>query len=723
MNFGRDFWDTDGPMAEGPSIGVVANPDDADEIVRLLEASGAPVLWVGDGGDDTLDRFEREPPDVIVLSAFLARGDARSLASALRDTRSVPIVLVGERDGPVRNALDALDFEVDRFVGRPLSAKAITFAIKAARSEVAGVAEVSREATPPPALERRLEEFTDTAIQSFLDDAMASLPDAAPNAIEPEPSSGPVREETIILADGGASAAAPAAPAAPEPVPEPVPLERTERQSEPVFIHAPAPGGEAGDFGRELREKMSRMAERLFPGHREAAHALQSGVSTDPHTEIDLNALGVDTVVGSRSVERDNPFAGLATADTYADPGTASSSDSDSDPALQGEIVRDDTGTGPRELAMADTGGATTRRRRPSGPPAARGELDAEEDIATLLARAHRERLTGRMTLRRGREEKTIHFDAGRPVFATSNLPHDRMGDLLYREGKITREQHAASRELVAESGRRMGEVLVEKGFLKRRELLPAVRRHIEDIIYSLFSWDSGEWATTPGDSAPGEKIRLSRHPAALVVEGIRRKYGLDALEQRLGPPTAVVSLVDGRDTAELLKEIDLTPIERRAVDKLVGEATLAQVAATSGLDVLTLSQLAFGLVALGVAEVVGGGTGGGTGVWDSGGRAPSLVGATDLAIDRQRLLAKHAHVVEADYFMLLGVRRDATAFEIKRAYEAARRDYAAETFPSEVRRELSTEIDEINALLEEAFLVLSDDHMRTAYRTNLREQ
>ena len=42
-----------------------------------------------------------------------------------------------------------------------------------------------------------------------------------------------------------------------------------------------------------------------------------------------------------------------------------------------------------------------------------------------------------------------------------------------------------------------MGEILVDFGYLKRRELLPAVRRHVEDIVYSLFGWDRGHYHIT----------------------------------------------------------------------------------------------------------------------------------------------------------------------------------------------------------------------------------
>ena len=106
----------------------------------------------------------------------------------------------------------------------------------------------------------------------------------------------------------------------------------------------------------------------------------------------------------------------------------------------------------------------------------------------------------------------------------------------------------------------------------------------------------------------------------------------------------------------------------------------------------------------------------------DDDGDAPALIGESDLAIDRARVRARAALVADADYFALLGVRPDATGFEIKRAYEAARRDFAADGFPGELRRELERELDEIAVVLDEAYRVLRDDALRAAYRAHLRE-
>jgi hypothetical protein len=99
-----------------------------------------------------------------------------------------------------------------------------------------------------------------------------------------------------------------------------------------------------------------------------------------------------------------------------------------------------------------------------------------------------------------------------------------------------------------------------------------------------------------------------------------------------------------------------------------------------------------------------------------------SLVGETDLAIDRERVHARWQLVSDADYFALLGVRRDATTFEIRRAYQSARRDFAADCFPVDLRRELARELDDIAHVLDEAFRVLRDDRLRRTYLSNLVE-
>jgi hypothetical protein len=444
------------------------------------------------------------------------------------------------------------------------------------------------------------------------------------------------------------------------------------RQSGPITVVP-----ESRDFARELRAKMSMMAQRLFQGgDAPVAAAVDHAPRHDHHTEIDLSALGDDQPLGDGG-----------------------------EPELR--AVRHEV----REPSDATSSWDTQVRER--GLPDLGTIMRGVSDAAMLLARMFAQGATGRIGFRRDDVETVVYFDRGRPVFASSNEPRDRMGELLLREGKITASQYERCQVVVAESGRRMGEILVDFGYLKRRELLPAVRRHVEDIVYSLFGWERGTYAITLDPQPSAERIRLSRHPAALILEGIRRKFDRTSLERLIGPSSTVIEVRDRERLGGIVNAGDLAAEERGALATFDGQADLSQVARTAGVDMADVLPLAWGLCVLGLATARRTDT-------DVPDESTALVGETDLAIDRERVRARWQLVTDADYFALLGVRRDATGFEIRRAYQSARRDFAADCFPGDLRRELARELDDIAHVLDEAFRVLRDDRLRQTYLANL---
>jgi hypothetical protein len=426
---------------------------------------------------------------------------------------------------------------------------------------------------------------------------------------------------------------------------------------------------------------MSMMAQRLFQSDSPAQPSVDIRPRHDHHTEIDLASLGEEMVLGG----------GVTEIETR---GRQALGDPPQIPTSPGSWD-----TQVRERGLPDSGELV------------RGSSDAP----ILLARMFAQQFTGRVGFRKDGVEKIVYFDQGRPVFASSNERGDRMGELLVREGKITASQYERCQVHVEKSGRRMGEILVDFGYLKRRELLPAVRRHVEDVLYSLFGWDHGIYRITEETSASAERIRLSRHPASLVLEGIRRKLDRTTLEKLVGPPSTVVEVPDRERLGAVINAGDLAGEERAALAAFDGQSDLSQVARATGSDVADVLPLAWGLCVLGLATARRTET-------EVPEESTALVGETDLAIDRERVRARWSLVTEADYFALLGVRRDATGFEIRRAYQAARRDFAADCFPQDLRRELARELDEIASVLDEAFRVLRDDRLRLTYLANLIE-
>lgn len=786
-----------------PCVLVVADRERVGELVAALSELPQVEVLVSSGGDDTIDLFEARRPAVVVLTASLQIGDTKSLIVRLRKMvprAEVAIVVIGDDTGPIRTALDALDLAPDRFVTRPLSPKALRFAVTGGIDTVRTV-----RGAPPPVPPLRPVAMGAVPGRSQPEPAaipvLPPVPPPVPPLIPPgSPSSSgnagpPVAVGVpVALAPAGAPAAVtraalrarwealadsmlgaadyvdPDEPDEPAPLPPPMVIQPRRHQADtpsdavappetwkpgttdeltPVreptpIVSEPAPasartgfrGGRVGgaaqtptdelwsdlmppaapvdrgsrdevggpdapdappsepptmaeprDLARELRARMSMMAQRLFhegnapavaPVDHAPPHDPQTDPHTDPHTEIDLASLGEEPPLGGGGTEIG------------------------AHPAPRDEV---------REAVALPGSWDTQVRER--GLPDRGAMVRGSSDAAMLLAKMFAQGATGRIGFRRDDVEIIVYFDHGRPVFASSNEPRDRMGDLLLREGKITTSQYERCQAVVAASGRRMGEILVDLGYLKRRELLPAVRRHVEDIVYSLFGWERGTYYVVFDPQPSTERIRLSRHPAALILEGIRRKLDRTSLERLLGPPSTVVEVHDRERLGGIVNMGDLTLEERAALAAFDGQADLARVARIAGVDLADVLPLAWGLCVLGLATARGADT-------EVPGETTALVGETDLAIDRERVQARWQLVIDADYFALLGVRRDATGFEIRRAYQSARRDFAADCFPGDLRRELARELDDIAHVLDEAFRVLRDDRLRQTYLANL---
>lgn len=406
---------------------------------------------------------------------------------------------------------------------------------------------------------------------------------------------------------------------------------------------------------------------------------------------------------------------------------------------------------GPQPLpAMIDV--QTTRAQRFEEPPTAlaptnvigpddEGDLQYV-DIAELLSRLSQLHWNGRLLVERSDGAKSIFFEEGLPVAATSDFASDRLGDILYRDGKLNRDQHARTRQLSPAHGKSGANSLCEVGLLKQREIFALLRRHTEEVFYSLFAWEAGTYRMRQQVAPPEDRVRPGQSVGALVLEGIRRKYSLERLSELVGPIETVLSPTT--ELARVTSELQLLDGEKRVVELLDGERSLkdiqfAERGLPGGLTEPGLYAFAWFLLCSGALQVGEGHDAGLAG--DVRGLptqvTPASVGRVrdrrergrddgssdsdaDRAIERERILAKLDQLGDADYFSILGVERHATSHEIRRAYERLAADFGKSRFSPAMQTELDGALTEIGYVLQEAYRVLADEALRSSYRGNL---
>jgi hypothetical protein len=319
--------------------------------------------------------------------------------------------------------------------------------------------------------------------------------------------------------------------------------------------------------------------------------------------------------------------------------------------------------------------------------------------------------MTGRLRIRDDSFEKAVYFEAGLPVMASSEDASDRMLAMLVREGTIDARQYEETVRVVDATGRKVGAVLVDLGFLRSDELLPAVRRHYESIILSLFSWTSGRWQIDPGITAGPDRTRLLRHPALLVREGLERGYPVERMAMRLGAGRNVFLLDNSTSAADVTAQVVAERAEMRVPMLFDGVHSLEEVARASELPEVVVLRIALTLYCFGALRPVEA---------EGVGRAGARGGVRDLEIDRERVRARHALACESDYFGVLGVDRFADANEVRRAHARLHKEIAPENLGPELWHELKEQVETIREVLDEGLRILCTPSLRSADEFNL---
>ncbi len=208
-----------------------------------------------------------------------------------------------------------------------------------------------------------------------------------------------------------------------------------------------------------------------------------------------------------------------------------------------------------------------------AGGASQRGEL--KDNLPALITAFYLSGQTGELGVQRGKVKKVIYFHRGQPAFAMSNLLSERFGQFLTRVGKIKPEQLQEVIAAARASGRRTGDVLLDRGLLQDAERLYFVGQQVKSIIYSLFGWEQGAYVLTFKSKAISEPIKLDVHPATLIVRGVKKFYKPERL-QRLVHPDCL--LIPSLQPAYQLHEVELENWEAEILAKIDGTRPVAKL-------------------------------------------------------------------------------------------------------------------------------------------------
>jgi hypothetical protein len=220
--------------------------------------------------------------------------------------------------------------------------------------------------------------------------------------------------------------------------------------------------------------------------------------------------------------------------------------------------------------------------------------------LPDILRQIYSDRLTGELVLTRGEEYKQVYFETGNIVFAASNQPQDRIGASLLRQGIIKPDQFEQVMAQTTE-GKRFGQALVEAGIMNERDVVTNITFQILDIIYSVFTWTTGDYEFLAGESRLAEELKLKLTTASIILEGVRRIEDFGVIRRGLGDLNRFVA----PSTSPLLRmqTMTLKPLERQLLEMVAQPLDLLQILIYSNASAEPTLRALFGLISSGVLE------------------------------------------------------------------------------------------------------------------------
>jgi len=183
-------------------------------------------------------------------------------------------------------------------------------------------------------------------------------------------------------------------------------------------------------------------------------------------------------------------------------------------------------------------------------------------------------RKTGTLEVEHARVVWRIHFRDGAIRACGSDYAPTLLGQYLLSRGRISEPDLSAALARQENSGRNLGEILIEAGRLTREELERFLAAKVEEAIYGIFDWDDGTFRFDAGSELPADTIETDLSVERVLLHGATRQDEMRRLREVVRDDEAILE----RTKAALPDAVVASPASRRIIDLVDGQRTVREV-------------------------------------------------------------------------------------------------------------------------------------------------
>ena len=238
------------------------------------------------------------------------------------------------------------------------------------------------------------------------------------------------------------------------------------------------------------------------------------------------------------------------------------------------------------------------------------------------------QRKTGLLTLKNEKETVTVTFENGMVVMADSDQKRleDRLGSVLVKQGKLTKEKLDEALQTQKATLQRMGHILTTGNYITEQDLKEALHVQVSQIVFKVFRWRDGEYHFAPTESVDYDRENFTPMSADFILmEGIRMVDEWPIIEKKIPSMDIVLRpVVDGsmievgeggggiddvlgkRGAASSLSKIRLSGDEERVYRKVDGTRTVQGIIDATGMGEFEVCRTLFDLLNRNIISTVG---------------------------------------------------------------------------------------------------------------------
>ncbi len=225
-------------------------------------------------------------------------------------------------------------------------------------------------------------------------------------------------------------------------------------------------------------------------------------------------------------------------------------------------------------------------------------------NLTQLLNLINIARKTGTLHVEASNQEAALCFREGKLVFASMGNQDGHLAQVLFKAGKLSRDQvRTILSRLGTGNDKRLGMMLIEAGHVTQDDILSSVRKHIEDVVYRVFTWPDGSFRFEPNALPPEERITVPISLENIIMEGTRRMKEWEQLQDELPNLDMALRFTDRPDAR--LRNINLSVEEWRVISYINPRNTIRQIAKANNMSDFQIRRIVYGMLQAGLVELV----------------------------------------------------------------------------------------------------------------------